>query len=144
MTWQQLNVETFGEAQSSCACCESTTHRVWGWISDHSKTVAAYFVTYTLGRPDHGARYRLIVGRWGEGTSVNDRFVVELDYRMVASGPAFMVVDASPVAEVAARNLMRSDVIGTGLADQIFPMVDAVLMNDPRLEEIRQWSHPAR
>jgi len=142
--WQELNVEIFGERQSSCDCCQNTTQRVWGWISDHDRTLAAYFVTFTSARPDHGAKYQLIVGPWGDGATVDDRIAVELDYRVASGKAAFMVVDASPFPAVAARSLTRVEVIDTELTAQIFPMVDAVFMKDPRLEEIRRWSNPSR
>jgi hypothetical protein len=142
-TWQELKVEMLGERQSTCECCQNTTQRVWGWISGHNRTLAAYYVTFTSGRPDHGAKFQLIVGSWGEGTTFEDRIAVELDCRVSSGKPAFMVVDASPFPTVAARSLKRREVIGTELSAQVFPMVDAIYMNDPRLDEIRQWSHPA-
>ncbi len=140
--WQELNIEMFGERQSSCECCQNTTQRVWGWISDDNGTLAAYFVTFTSGRPDHGAKYQVIVGRWGDGSTAEDRVAVELDYRVSSGKSAFTVVDASAFPKVAARSLTRGEVIGTELSAQIFPMVDAVLMKDQRLKEIRQWSDP--
>ena len=55
-----------------------------------------------------------------------------------------MVVDAQsrlPSADdFASSTLKRSEVIGTPLAPQVFALVDAIYISDPRLEEVRHWS----
>jgi len=35
--------------------------------------------------------------------------------------------------------LKRSEIIGTPLASQVFALIDAIYMGDPRLDEIRTW-----
>lgn len=69
--------------------------------------------------------------------------MVALDCRIIEGAPQFMVVDAHgrlPSAEdLAGSALTRSEVIGTPLAPQVFELVDAVYISDPRLEEVRNW-----
>lgn len=125
---KSLAVEPVGESQGQCDCCGTTTKRVWGWVHHDDTTLAAYFVGWTEGMPDHGVTFDLALGRWGEGSGPNDRQSVALDYRHDAN--AFMVVDASGRTadrpEIASIPLSRADVIGTPLAQQVFAISDAV------------------
>lgn len=54
-----------------------------------------------------------------------------------------MVVDradgATGFAELAEHALKRDEVIGTPLAQQVFSIVDAVFMKDPRVAELQEW-----
>jgi hypothetical protein len=54
-----------------------------------------------------------------------------------------MVVDAqdrlTTGSDLVSTALKRSDVIGTTLAPQVFAVVDAIYMGDPRLNELREW-----
>jgi hypothetical protein len=98
-------------------------------------------VHWTLTRVhDHGAHFDLIIGRWGERTTAADRVLVALEYRVLESGPAFMVIDAAsrPAAtnELVGRALAREEVIGRPIAAEAFAIVDAVLAQDPRVAEL--------
>lgn len=141
---QRLEIEPTGESTGHCDCCGSTTRRVWGFVHRDDETVGAYFVRWAEGHPDHGASIDLILGKWGESATRDDRYVVALDCRVVEASPQFMVVDAQsrlPSADdFASSTLKRSEVIGTPLAPQVFALVDAIYISDPRLEEVRHWS----
>ena len=109
--------------------------------------IAAYFVTWTLDTPDHGAAFDFVLGKWGLGTNPEDRYAGALDYRIVEASPQFMVVDAhnrlTSGADLFRSALNRSDVIGTPLASQVFALVDAVYMGDSRLDELHRWYREA-
>ena len=142
--WRSFETEQTGASVGHCDCCGSTTKRVWGLIHLDDVTVAAYFVGWAEQRPDHGAAFDLILGKWGDSAAREDRYAVALDYRIVESSAQFMVVDAenrrTSTSELVGAVLKRSDVIGTALAPQVFAIVDAIWMGDPRLEELRTWS----
>ena len=144
LDWQQLTVEPANGEDGVCDCCGTTTRRVGGFVSCRGKAVAAYFVGWTLDKPDHGAAFDLIVGAWGETTGPSDRSAVFLGYRVVDGSGAFMVVarPGSPVAmsELSGSVLGREQVIGTPLAHQVFAVADAVFMKDPRVAPLREWS----
>lgn len=141
---QRLEIEPTGESTGHCDCCGSTTKRVWGFVHRDGDTVGAYFIGWAEGRPDHGASIELILGKWGEAATRQERYVVALDCRIIETSPQFMVVDAQgrlPSADdLAASALKRSEVIDTPLAPQVFALVDAIYGGDPRLEEVRNWS----
>lgn len=134
----QLNVEPGGEFDTgSCDCCGDYSRQVTGnvWSSEH--TIAVYFVHWSIGRiVERGAHVDLILGSWGEAASRKDRMVVRLDHRLLDDAPGVMVIDATlanGLHAVAARALMRKEIIGTPLANRIFEIYDAILAQDARL-----------
>lgn len=139
-----FQVKQTGQSTGHCDCCRTATKRVWGFVSRKGTGVAAYFVGWTIGRPDHGAAFDLIVGAWGEGTTPENRSAVALEFRVVDGAPQFMVVDAEtrPTANsgLVGKALTRVDVIGSSLAAQVFEIVDAVYLAEGSLDELRRWS----
>lgn len=111
-----------------------------GFVYNGDEPVAAYYVHWTLGRPDHGATFDFVLGRWGAGTTAADRSVVSLSYRVTDQGPQFTVTDAAgrPAADgqIASLALRRDQVIGTPLAPEVFALVDAVWLQDERIREL--------
>jgi hypothetical protein len=141
--WRDFEIEESGAAGGHCECCGTTTRRVWGFVRRNGEPVSAYFVAWTQGKPDHGAKFDLILGKWGDSSTKDDRYSVALDYQLIDGAPQFMVVDAlgratseSPPFGTA---LKRSGVIGTPLATQVFALVDAVYMSDSA-SEVRHWA----
>jgi hypothetical protein len=141
--WREFEIEKSGSTRGQCECCGTTTKCTWGFVLRNQAPVGAYFLAWTEGKPDHGAHFDFILGKWGDSAAANDRYTVALDYRLINGAPQFMVVDAvgrvtsdSPLMGAA---LNRADVIGTPLAPQVFAIVDAVYMS-PSGDEIRGWS----
>ena len=136
-----LRVEPQSSSDGHCDCCGNTTRTVNGFISTPEAGVAAYFVSWTLGAvASHGASFDFIIGRWGEGASPDDRAAAALELRIIEEQPQFMVRDAAarPAASsgLAARALARAEVVDTPLARQVFELVDAVWLQDPRIAEL--------
>jgi len=117
---------------------------VWGFVHSPEATLAAYFVQWTLGSPNDGAHFDLIIGKWGDKTTSKDRQVTSVEYRVVDKQPGFMVIDATtrPIADNSLANtaLRRDQVIDKPIAQDIFAIVDAVFMKEERIEEVRNWS----
>jgi hypothetical protein len=141
--WREFEIEESGTAGGQCDCCGKTTKRVWGIVRRAGEPVGAYFVAWTREKPDHGAAFDLILGKWGDSAVKQDRYSTALDFRLINGAPQFMVVDAenrhtarSPLVGTA---LKRTDVIGTPLAAQVFAVIDAVYMSDGA-SEVRSWS----
>lgn len=94
-----------------CACCGGVTRKVWGYLLREDVMLAAFFVVWTKGHVrKHGAFFDLIMGRWGDGTTAEDRMAVSLEMRVMEEGPQFMVVDAGE------REVGKSD-LGGGWED---------------------------
>lgn len=124
-----------------CDCCGNVSHTVWGSLSQKRKLVAAYYIRWVAGHADHAADFDLIIGRWGNGTSVKDRFLVAVAYRLIEGEPQFMVLDApkrraADMKELGATVLRRDQVIGTPLATDVFAMLDAIWLQDGRVREL--------
>jgi hypothetical protein len=104
---------------------------------DGGTAIAAYWMHWTVGHlSDPGANLDLVIGKWGDGASVNDRIAVALIHREMADGPSLMVVNAADRqtrnGTLASTALAREDVIGTPLAANIFALVDAIYLQDDR------------
>ncbi|MGL4239219.1 hypothetical protein [Tabrizicola sp.] len=134
-----LEVEPTEESSGFCDCCGNQTRTVWGFVHKSGRTVASYFVQWTVGKSieDHPANFDLIYGSWGEGTTKCDRSAVSLIHFENAGVPGVSVVDTTnrPAAtsELVGSALTRHDVIGTPMAQEVFAIFDAVMVQDPRL-----------
>jgi hypothetical protein len=125
------------EASGRCACCGHESRKVWGEVATDDAACAVYFVHWTVGHiRDHGAHFDIILGSWGDDTSPADRTVALLEHRLLDNGPAVMVIDAKlerGLEGVAANALTRAEVIGTPIADNLFAIYDAIVLQDPRV-----------
>ena len=127
-----------GESGGHCDCCGNDSRCVWGMVHDGDVTLAAYWMNWTVGHlSEPGASLDLMLGRWGDEASVDDRVLVSMVHRQQPDGtPALMVIDAGdrPAAkgELVGTALTRADVVGTPLAAQVFALVDAIYEQDGR------------
>jgi hypothetical protein len=147
---EELAVEPTDSTEfGPCACCGNNSRRVWGFVHTPAAALACYFVHWTLSRVrDHGANFDLIIGRCGEASSVQDRLLVALEYRLLESGPGFMVINAGgrPAAssDLVGRALCRDEVVGQPVGEQAFAIVDVVLAQDGRVAELLGRTLPNR
>jgi hypothetical protein len=99
---------------------------------------AAYWMHWTVGHlTETGANLDLVLGRWDDDASADERVAIALVHRQQPDGsPSLMVVDAAarPIAKrgLAGSALAREDVIGTPMAAQIFSLTDAIYEQDGR------------
>ncbi len=136
-----LEVEPYGEDGGHCDCCGNESKSIWGFVHNFSgETLACYYMQWTVGASfvTHPANFDIICGAWGDAASSADRCAISLSYFENDDGPAVRVIDASnrPVAsnELVGSALTRDDVIGTPLADDVFAIFDAVILQDKRLQ----------
>jgi hypothetical protein len=130
-----------GEAGGICDCCGETTKRIWGYVETIDRTVAAYFVTWTMGRPEDLAKFELVVGPWGEGAAPASRKAVTALYGIHDGEGWFMVHDNDgSLKNIAAVALKRKEVIGKPIAKKCFDLLDAIWLGDRRLSEVKGWA----
>jgi len=139
MKQQDLDIEPMGDSGGHCDCCGNETRSIWGNAHAVGGTVAAYFVAWTRGQPDHYPNIDLLIGSWGND-AVNDRRLVAWLYN--PAQPSFMVVDAAarPAAASAlcAMALSRAEALSDeGLMDTARALLDAIWLRDPRVAEVR-------
>ena len=140
MSRSLYTVEPVGESAGRCDCCRSSSQSISGFVHGADGTVASYCLHWTIGASlrDHPANMDIIVGKWGDGATSDDRVAVSLIHFENDAGPGVMVIDANerPFASsgLVGRALRREEVIGTSLASETFGIFDAVLLNDPRLQ----------
>jgi hypothetical protein len=124
-----------------CTDCGQMTRRIWGYVYRGDAATAAYFVEWTPGHSPKDAMFDLIVGGWGEGTTSNERQAVSVAFRVLETGPSFMVQDASarktassPLVSMA---LDRAEVVGQPIATLVFQICDLIYLADPRIAALR-------
>ena len=143
--WQNLLVEEEGRSTGVCDCCQNETISLSGFVSTEAESLAAYFIAYTNGQPEHGAEFTFVVGNWSEDAMAKDRFVIVLHH---FPEKGFMLDSdfaekKANMRELASNFLNREDIIGSEFADTLFSIVDAVYMKDSRLDEMRNWKADA-
>ena len=133
-----FRVEPMGESSGHCDCCGNESRWVWGMVYSDDVASAAYWMHWTVGHlAEPGANLDLVLGRWGDSATADDRVAIALVHRQQPDGsPALMVVDAMarPISNegLAGSALAREDVIGTPLAAQVFSLTDAIYEQDGR------------
>ena len=135
---ETFTIERLDESHGHCDCCGQESRSVAGLVFNEAGPCAAYWMHWTAGHlSETGANLDLVLGRWGEGTNVEDRFAVALvHFEQDDGSPALSVIDAQdrPAAngKLAASGLRRDEVIGTPLAQQVFAITDAIYEQDGR------------
>ncbi|MGE3808244.1 MAG: hypothetical protein AB7K24_26585 [Gemmataceae bacterium] len=123
-----------------CDCCGLDSLTVWGLVYRHEAAHAAYYVHWTPGRLEHGARFDLVLGDWTDDAQVKERTAVSLQYRLYPNGPEFSVIDSGErrIADraVIGRFMLRKEVLGQPIADDVFQIVDAIWLQDRRISEL--------
>jgi len=124
-----------------CPDCGQKTRRVWGYVYRSDIATAAYYVEWTPSHPRRDAAFDLIIGRWGESAGPSDRQAVSVAFRVLETGPAFMVQDASVrtigSSPLGSRALNRIEVVGQPIAADAFQICDSIYLADPRINELR-------
>ena len=135
------------ESSGVCDCCGGTSKKIWGELSVGEVTTAVYFVHWTVGSTKHFPNIDLILGPWGEGAKPESRVLVSLLYRPAADGGSFMIIDAQDRVQnystILGQSLRRVEVVGTPLAPEVFQLVDAVWLTDPRIAEVEELNNVA-
>ncbi|NPC59397.1 hypothetical protein [Caenimonas soli] len=130
------------ESIGTCACCGRTSKTIWGDLAQGELTVALYFVQWTLGAPEHAPNIDLVVGPWGDEAKPEHRLAISLLYHPAQGGGSFMVIDGEGRRTddrfLCGRALKREDVVGTPLAQEVFALVDAVWLTEPRICEVKE------
>lgn len=116
-----------------CACCGKPKRTAWGFVYEDDAPRACYFVEWTMGHSDKTARFEVVLGRWSDDTTEDDRQVVSLEYR----AGDYAVADATgrPAAE-AGKALTKEEAQGSPLADEARMIARGVLETDERLKEL--------
>ena len=132
---------TLEEGESSkgeaCACCGEKTRTVWGYIKRDGIPRAVYYVSWTQRHQERGALFLLSVGDW-EAKTPNARESFALAFRLLPTGPAFMIVDASETNwarnELLGVMLDRETALASPLKTEVFAIADGILGQDKRFQ----------
>jgi hypothetical protein len=142
---QQLSVEPTGESHGHCECCGNESRTVWGYVHDSEKTIAAYFVRWTVGQSEHLPNLDFLIGTWGND-NVNDRVLSAWLFN--PSQNSFMITDAAqrPAAgsTLCSHALSRDETLALpGVKAIAASCLDAVWRQDHRIADIRGLANDA-
>ena len=137
-----LRVEpTLHKSHGRCPHCGGEEQTVWGNVYAGGQHRAVYYVRWTAGRRRENVTFLVSVGSW-TSAAPGDKQGVGLACRIRRGRPGFMVINAARTpwglngdATVLGRMLPREAVIGTPLATEVFRMIDAIIVCDPRVRE---------
>jgi len=140
-TSSQIIATPWNESTATCDCCGRPSKTIWGSLSTNDKTLAVYYIHWTVNAPEHSANIDVLVGEWGEGKTAQNRVLVSLLFQPSPGGGAFMVVDGpgrpADSRDLCERALRRAEVVGTPLAQEVFALVDAIWLTEPRIAEVQ-------
>jgi hypothetical protein len=143
----RLAATPWKESGGKCACCGRTSKTIWGDLSQDKTTLAVYYVQWTVESPEHNPNIDLVLGQCGEATVAENRFLVSLLFKPATDGGAFMVIDAEERLQtkrnICGRAMRRCEVVGTPLAGEVFRLVDALWLTDPRMSEMQTLNNGA-
>jgi hypothetical protein len=113
---------------------------VWGEAHRGGRVCAVYFVRWSPEQLNDVAEWLIVTGEWGDAPR-EARSSVALKCRFDDGRPGFMVVDshASRLCQAAVTlgvALERSDVVNSEIARDVYPIVDAVMVQDARVREL--------
>ncbi len=140
-----LSVEPTGESHGLCECCGKASRTVWGYVHESERTIAAYFVHWTVGESEHLPNLDFLIGTWGND-KVNDRVLSAWLFN--PSQNSFMITDAAqrPAASstLCSHALSRDETLALPSVRAIAAScLDAVWLQDPRIAEIRAFANDA-
>ncbi len=130
----EMTIEPGKVYSGVCECCGSQTQTVSGFVYARDAALAVYYVTGTVGRPDHGLSIDLIVGTWGEA-ACGDRHGISVVFRSGSDG-GFMVTDAAPrlrASKLVDVAMTRPDVVSGPWETTAFSVLDAIWCQDQRV-----------
>lgn len=119
--------DTYSILTGKCSCCDSETKKTSGTAFLDDGYEALYIARWTVGKPDHGIAFLILIP--GLGSFVSIVYSFETD--------SFTVVGEDDcdwyLSEDSMRIFERNEVIGTPLAKRAFAFLDEIWMHDLEL-----------
>jgi hypothetical protein len=142
-----LQIEQDGKSGGVCECCGNESSTVWGYVYSDGEPFASYFVHWTRNKPDHFPNFDIIFGTWGD-PSINDRKLASWIFNPSQEDGGFMVVDSGDReisnSDLVSESLTREQVVGdANYMEIITSIIDAIWLQDERIDEIRAWTETA-
>lgn len=112
----------------------TNTKRLFGSLDTNDFDVphAVYIAEFPLTQQgDRTALIDLLLGKWGEGTTPQDRVIFRVAFFL--NPERFLVVDASPRPASAAAAFSRQKAFDSGKIELVFQILDAVWEQDTRI-----------
>ncbi|GAB1479253.1 hypothetical protein MASR2M74_18130 [Paracoccaceae bacterium] len=135
--WQNISVEEAETERTLCDCCRGTTVTAFGDLRHHDKWLGWYTVRFGADANRHPSVINLYVGDWSEKAPDSARWGMRVEWR----DDGFELLDWSSEEKAAISSyvpLGRDDVLGFAFEAEFWAMIDASIMKDSRLQELRR------
>ena len=136
---QSLEIEP--TKASSFQSSEGLLQTVWGHVHQNQSPHAVYYVRWNETHLEE-ATFVVSVGDWSEGPDEGSRDCVAALARAFKGELSFMLVDAATTSFAEQKflgNMRRADSVReTPLAQEVFHILDHVLVEDQRVAQLRK------
>lgn len=140
MRWQDCSLEEEERTDTPRDCCGSSTTEFTGNVLHLNSFHSWYTALWSDAHPDIPMHITIYTGDWGEDAPQSHRWATRIAvHQGDEGGCSLMDWSAEEQKEISMFTpLNRDDVLNSDYAPQLWACVDAVLMNECRLEHIRQ------
>jgi hypothetical protein len=122
-----------------CPCCGGKTTRLTRFVYSNGDAHAVYYAAFSDNHPDRQVSVIVSVGKWGEGSTRDDRTAFSLRLRTSGSEYQVMVTDASASswhdASFLGRMLDRGEALKHAWIDEVFHISDHIVTEDKDVRE---------
>jgi hypothetical protein len=146
LRWQEIVVIPEVEEEVPCEHCGQSALRSEGRLEHREMPLARFSVRWRPGDPQHPALHVLYLGNWATRSVQDGPAVAAADF-LGGSGGGFYLRDDAPQLLKSLKPwrpffIQRAHAIGQSLGEELFAMLDAIHVKDPRLQEMRSWAVP--
>ncbi len=126
-----------------CEHCGRPALRSEGRLEHREAPIARFSVRWRPEDPAHPALHVLYLGDWASRNVADAPAVAAADF-VGGAGGGFYLRDDAPVLLKQLRPwkpffIQRAHAIGQKLGQELFAMLDAIHVKDPRLQDMRGW-----
>lgn len=134
--WEAYSLKEEQTERIYCECCRSFTIHGSGHVLRSADWRGWYQLSFSEAWGSHPPVFTIYVGDWSEGAASTSRWAILVQWRTTGCG----VLDWSPEDVAGITHFTpagRDAVIGSDFEPELWRMVDAIIMKDSRLKELR-------
>lgn len=121
-----------------CANCGGTSRLLHGYVYDDEYAHGIYFLEWCEGpHPRRAAFLTIGLGAFGEHTTAADRLAFGVEW--TTAGMGLLEEPPRDRPELLGRFLPREEALQVPNLENLWHVIDHVVLDDPRLASVQQW-----
>ena len=136
ITWETITLEESETERTKCDCCQSETVSITGDLLNGDSFLGWFNVRFASNLSEHPPIISVYVGDWSEDAPTEARWGMRVRWH---EGGCELLDwsndDKAGIARFVA--LGRNEMLGSAYETEFWAMIDAIIMKDSRLEELR-------